>query len=66
MSTQEAKSLAAKIARDIFSMGDRQTPCQRIQFMGGEYPDDETSNGGLCEESLAYQIAQSIARHLDS
>lgn len=56
--------LADKIARDIFAEGDRSTPCQRIQFMGGTYPDLETNNGGLCESALAIVLRRSLARHL--
>lgn len=56
-------ALADKIARDIMSEGDGPTPCQRIQFMGGKYPDAELGQGGLCESSLARCIAKSLKRH---
>jgi hypothetical protein len=56
--------LADKIARDIFAEGDERTPCQRIQFMGGTYPDGETNQGGYCEAALANALRKILARHL--
>jgi hypothetical protein len=56
--------LAAKIARAIFKMGDDlgNTPCQRIAFKGGTYPDDERDQGGLCEEALARCIRSALSK----
>jgi hypothetical protein len=51
MSNQE---LAAAIARKIFEAGDMpHDKTQRIQFKGGEWPDNETSLGGFNERALA-------------
>ncbi len=55
--------LADKIARDIISEGDDNTPCHRIQFMGGSYPDHEIGQGGFCESALAKFIEASLIRH---
>lgn len=56
--------LADKIARDIMAVGSGPTPCKRIQFIGGQWPDAETCQGGLCESALAKCIAESLVRHL--
>jgi hypothetical protein len=46
--------LADKIARAIFSLGDvHGSPCKRIQFLAGEYPDNERAQGGMGEKPLA-------------
>jgi len=45
--------LAARIARAIFECGDEPTvQVKRIQFMGGQWPDDEFGLGGLNEDAL--------------
>ncbi len=50
--------LAQKIAREIFKIGDEpNSPTQRIQFIGGEYPNNEKPQGGLCEVALVKFIA---------
>lgn len=48
------KELAALITRKIFAIGDSYSgnKCQRIQFMGGKWPDEETNNGGMNEDAL--------------
>lgn len=47
---------AVKLARGIFAVGDEPIQhggmVQRIQFMGGTYPDRETKLGGLSEIAL--------------
>jgi hypothetical protein len=49
------------LARLIFMVGDNAgNPCQRIQFKGGEWPDSETDNGGLCEIALASLLEDEI------
>lgn len=54
-------NLAETIARKIFEVGDEpNSPTQRLQFMGGEYPDNEKTQGGLCEIALAEFIADII------
>ena len=58
------KELAALIARDIFqALSEPWDKCQRIQGKGGEYPERETSLGGLGEEPLANVIESSLAEH---
>lgn len=59
--------LATKLARAIFECGDDIRPggtdkCQRIQFMGGTYPDAERPLGGLCESSLESYLDHLLAR----
>lgn len=45
--------LASTIATALFSCGDEpNSPCQRIEFLGGEYPDNEIPQGGLNKDSL--------------
>lgn len=49
------------IARYIMKLGDEpNSPAQRIQFMGGKWPEHEIAQGGLNEEALARQIADAI------
>lgn len=51
-----AKDVAKNIARSIFELGSEDErfggKVQRIQFMGGNWPGDETGMGGLCESAL--------------
>jgi hypothetical protein len=62
MSTQA--ELAKKIARDILQCGDgTRGKCKRIQFKIGDWPDNEHSNGGLCEEAPASVILKSLRKH---
>jgi hypothetical protein len=61
---KKLNTLADKIARDIFELGNNPTPCNRIQFMGGKYPIAEIPQGGLCESALAKFISESIEKHL--
>ena len=46
------------IARRIFQVGGK---VQRIQFMGGEYPDHETKMGGLCLDALVRVVTCALA-----
>lgn len=55
-SLEDEPDMAAKIARQIMALGDKETPCQRLQFKCGYWPAWETDNGGLCEDALAMQI----------
>lgn len=62
--------LATKLARAIFEIGDEPIlggKVQRLQFMGGTYPDDERPLGGLCESSLEafldYTLAKEVTEH---
>lgn len=56
--------LADNIARFIFDSCRDFGVCQRIQFMGGTYPDNEVSLSGLCEYSLAQTIRRALVKHL--
>jgi hypothetical protein len=48
-----APRLAECLARAIFEMGDEPTsPCTRIQFKGGKWPDNERNQGGIREQPL--------------
>jgi hypothetical protein len=58
--------IANKIARDIMAEGDDTTPCQRIQFMCGKYPDNEIPSGGYSASALAGSIEESLRRYLPS
>lgn len=50
-------TLAARIAREIFLVGDDPTDkVQRIGFKGGRWPNHETELGGLNEPALASVI----------
>jgi hypothetical protein len=61
MTNIEQKNLAAKIARRIFQYGDEpNSPCTRLQFKGGEWPDNERNQGGTCESSLAENILKTL------
>jgi len=63
------RTIAGYVARDIFAAGDeawRGERTQRIQFMGGEWPDNETEIGGFCEEALRDCIEKSLLQHLSS
>lgn len=56
--------LATKLARMIFEIGDEPArlggKVQRIQFMGGDYPDGEIPLGGLCESSLEHFLDHAL------
>jgi len=59
------EKLSELIARDIFVIGDeKDSPTQRLRFMGGEYPDNEKNQGGLCEQALAKAIEKSLKKNL--
>lgn len=57
-------ALADKIARAIFAAGDEPgSPCNRIQFKGGKWPDAERNQGGYGEAPLAKLIALVISQN---
>jgi len=59
------KSLAEAVAKDIFELGrEPNSPCHRIEFIGGKYPDAEKPQGGMCEASFAHVIETSIRKRL--
>jgi len=64
MDHEYRKELSLKIARDIFMTGNElNDPCQRIQFLGGTYPDDEHDAGGMDENVLSELIYTAILRY---
>jgi len=63
MEKQEATLLAEKIAEDIFKCGgEPDSPCRRIQFMGGIYPDNEINQGGLIKGGLIIHIKETLLK----
>ena len=55
------KCLGDKIARSVFEKGDEHnSPCTRIQFKGGKWPDGEKNQGGMCEIALASCISKEL------
>ena len=53
--------LADYLAHAIFAAGNEpHDRVQRIQFMGGKYPDHETKMGGYCREALRDCIQRAI------
>lgn len=61
LNREKPSALACAIAKDIFSVGDEPNDnVQRIEFIGGDWPDNETRLGGLCEQALARRIDASL------
>lgn len=62
--TAEREALAGFLARAIFLVGDEPArfggKTQRIQFMGGSWPDHEVKMGGLNETALAQVIVEAL------
>lgn len=57
----DATRLANRLARAIFRCGDSTcSPCTRLAFKGGKWPDAERDQGGLVEKSLATLIADAL------
>jgi hypothetical protein len=65
---KEIEALGAAVARDIFALGSEPSReggiVQRIQFLGGQWPENELPLGGLRESALAKVIAESLERNL--
>ncbi len=60
------KGIADKIARHIFEIGDEpESKTQRLQFMGGKYP-DEVDQGGLNEIALCRVILEALKIHMNA
>jgi hypothetical protein len=57
MSPQE---LGARLASELFRLGDAQLPCCRIEFKLGQYG-KEVAGGGFAEEPLARFLTKVIA-----
>ncbi len=62
-------TLAETIARKIFECGDEPLfpdgKVQRLQFMGGTWPNHERSLGGLSEQALTLLIERVLAVEID-
>jgi hypothetical protein len=53
--------LVTKIAHHIFNCGhEPNDKVQRLEFKGGQYPDNETNLGGLCLDALINVIEQCL------
>ena len=59
------KTLGELLAREIFKLGDElASPCNRIQFKGGDwFSGNESNQGGIGEKSLADIIDQRLDRY---
>lgn len=58
-------ALAAKISEKIFACGDEPgSPCTRIQFKGGKWPDNERNQGGIEQVPLYRMILEILNEHL--
>lgn len=58
-----SRDLAIRIMLEIFEVGAEPMPghrVQRIQFMGGKYPDGEIPMGGLGQSALVAVIQRAI------
>ncbi len=56
-----AEEIGTLLARGIFELGSEpNSPCNRIQFKGGKWPDNETNQGGIGEAPLAKLISESL------
>jgi hypothetical protein len=61
----DTNTLSVKIARDIMEIGDDgKSKAKRIQFMAGRWPSNEREQGGLCEDSLAEAIKESLDKYI--
>jgi hypothetical protein len=56
-----APRLAECLARFIFEIGDEpDSPCTRIQFKGGKWPDNERNQGGIAENPLRKELEKKL------
>lgn len=56
------EDLSKAIARGIMTCGDEpESPSTRLQFMSGQWPEQEKAQGGLSEEALA-RLVESLLR----
>lgn len=58
--------LARNLAKDLFTVGADIARPHRIQFMGGEYPDNEKPMGGFCEKALTGYFAKRLKAYLSA
>lgn len=57
LSTEDCNAIANVLAENIFNLGDYpNSPCNRMQFKGGKWPDAERDQGGIVEGRLASLI----------
>jgi len=62
-----SNDLATFLARKIFELGDDPgDKCQRIEFKGGKWPDNETCMGGICESALVTFLRSRIEDFAES
>lgn len=60
------EALAQLIAREIFKCGNEpESQCNRLQFKGGQWPDNERNQGGIGEAPLAKLIEETIRKSHD-
>lgn len=60
----ESMAVAKLIARRIFEAGDEpKSPCKRLAFKSGGWPDKERAQGGIGEEPLANLIAEVLVEN---
>lgn len=64
----EREQLPELIARKIFELGgEPNSPCNRIQFLGGSYVlKSEVDQGGTCESALVTLIREALTEHKDA
>ena len=56
---------AILLSAELFECGNElKSPVHRIQFMGGEYPDNERAQGGLNQAALTAWLESALRRHL--
>jgi trans-aconitate methyltransferase len=54
-------TIAAHLARKVFDSGcGPGGPTQRLQLMGGKYPDAEINRGGLNQDALIRLLAEGL------
>ena len=62
MSNKLEQTPGERLARMLFELGDEPgSPCQRIEFKGGQYPKHEKSQGGMCESALGSWLDRALA-----
>ena len=59
----DCAAVAKQIARAIFALGDEPgSPCTRLQFKGGKWPNKERNQGGIGEPSLVDWVDDELQR----
>ena len=54
---KKPSDLALEVTRSMFeAMSEGEDKVQRIEFKGGQYPENETALGGFCEEAFARSL----------